>query len=257
MDNTLPHLATMVYSPQFETTNFDSIRYYIVGGSAYCHKIQKQLRDRIPKGYVIQSYGTTELGFVSANWNYDEKLNSVGRLRKGYRLKVVNDQGKALGPNQVGELYVYSDLYWAGYYKNIEETQKARETENWFITVDEDGFLYIVDRKKDQLWYQNLGYVPRKIEEVISQMPGVAEVCVFGIDDLFNGDAAAAAVVKRSDYEISAKDVVDYVQQKIKAHYKHLHGGALIVDQLKRSANGKTNRIATRSYFIELMTKQK
>lgn len=83
--------------------------------------------------------------------------------------------------------------------------------------MDEDGFLYIVDRKKDLLKYQINKYLPRDIEEVISQMPGVAEVCVFGIFDQFNGDAAAAAIVKRSGYEISSQDVVDYVQGGVQA----------------------------------------
>lgn len=256
------HLARMVHCAEFEKTNFDSIRYYTVGGCECFDTIQKKLRNRIQKGYFILSYGISELGFVSANWNTDDKPNSVGRVRKGFKLKVVDDQGNAKGPNQVGELYVYSDLFWAGYYRNIEETQKARDAGNWFITgdmgyVDEDGFLYIVDRKKDMLKYQVNEYSPSDIEKVISEMPGVAEVCVFGIFDQFNGDAAAAAVVKRSGYEITAQDVVDYVQQNIKAEFKHLHGGALIVDHLKLSANGKTNRRATKTYFIEQMASKK
>lgn len=252
----------MVLSPKFKETNLNSIRYHIFGGSGCSIEVQQRLCGRLQNGYALFGYGLSESGFVSANWNIGEKPNSVGRIREGYKLKVINEQGEALGPNQVGEVYIYSGLYWAGYYGNAEETRKARDAENWFITgdlgyVDEDGFLYIVDRKKDLLKYQINKYLPHDIEEVISQMPGVAEVCVFGIWDQFNGDAAAAAVVKKEGFEISAQDVVDYVQKNIKAQYKHLHGGALIVDHITYNTNGKTNRPATKAYFIERMKNKK
>lgn len=107
-------LAMMVYCSKFKTTNNDIIRYYIVGGCECFDTIQKILRNRIQKGIFILSYGISELGFVSAYWNIDDKPISVGRVRKGFKLKVVDDQGNAQGPNQVGELYVYYDLFWAG-----------------------------------------------------------------------------------------------------------------------------------------------
>ncbi|EDW04542.1 GH25240 [Drosophila grimshawi] len=118
--------------------------------------------------------------------------------------------------------------------------------------MDDDGFLYIMDRKKDMLKYQSIMYYPHEIEEVISQMPGVAEVCVFGIWNPLVGDKAAAAVVKKIGSKIQAQDVVDFVKGHCSAIYKHLHGGAIIVDDLIKSPNGKTNRAATKAYFVKI-----
>jgi len=208
------------------------------------------------------AYGFTETGtMVSMNCNFDEKPNSVGRLAEGFKLKILNDQGDNLGPNEVGEICVHNGQYWAGYYGNPEESQKMRDSNMWFHTgdlgyMDDDGFLYIVERKKDMLKYQNIMYYPNDIEEIISKMPDVAEVCVFGVWDQFNGDEATAAVVKKIGSQIHAQDVVDYVKSHTDAKYKHLHGGAIIVDDLIRSANGKTNRLATKAYFLEIKDKQ-
>ncbi|KAH8413758.1 hypothetical protein KR222_007589, partial [Zaprionus bogoriensis] len=251
------HLAMVVNCAEFDKTNLDSIRYYLFGGSTSSVEVQQRLRSRLRNGFVLFAYGLSETGFVSVNWHHDEKPNSTGRPREGYKVKILNEQGCALGPKQVGEVCTSSGAPWPGYFGNAEETRKALDAQMWFLTgdlgyVDDDGFLYIVDRKKDLLKYQINNYLPRDIEEIISQMPGVAEVCVFGIWDQFNGDAAAAAVVRQIGSEISAQDVLDYVQRNIKATYKHLHGGAIIVDALKCSANGKTNRRATKEYFLEL-----
>ncbi|EDW04738.1 GH11285 [Drosophila grimshawi] len=92
-----------------------------------------------------------------------------------------------------------------------------RDSEKWFHSgdlgyMDDDGFLYIMDRKKDMLKYQSIMYYPHEIEEVISQMPGVAEVCVFGIWNPLVGDKAASAVVKKIGSKIQAQDVVDFVK---------------------------------------------
>ncbi|XP_064544940.1 uncharacterized protein LOC135432965 [Drosophila montana] len=255
------HMAMLVNCAEFEKANLQSIRFYLYGGSRCSLEVQQRLRRHLRKDCLHLVYGFTEAGsMVAMNWNFDEKPNSVGRLGDGYKLKILNEQGETVGPNEVGEICVYSGQYWAGYYGNPEETHNVCDSEQWMHTgdlgyMDDDCFLYIVDRKKDMLKYQNIMYYPHEIEEVISQMPGVAEVCVFGIWDETNGDEAAAAVVKRIGTDIQAEDVVDYVRKHISVSYKHLHAGAIIVDDLQRSANGKTNRQATKNYFIEVKNK--
>ncbi|EDV94911.1 4-coumarate--CoA ligase 1 [Drosophila grimshawi] len=252
------HMAMLVNCPEFEKANLHSIRHFMYGGGSCSLAVQQSIRDRLRDDCLHQVYAFTEAGSaVIKNLSFDQKPNSVGSLLNGIKMKVLTEQGKPLGPNEVGEICVYNGEYWAGYFGNPEESSNVRDSELWFYTgdlgyMDDDGFLYIMDRKKDMLKYQNIMYYPHEIEEVISQMPGVAEVCVFGIWNPLVGDKAAAAVVKKIGSKIQAQDVVDFVKGHCSAIYKHLHGGAIIVDDLIRSPNGKTNRAATKAYFVKI-----
>ncbi|EDW16083.1 4-coumarate--CoA ligase 1 [Drosophila mojavensis] len=252
------HLAMIANCPEFEKADLLSIRTYLYGGGRCSLEAQHKIRSRLRNDCMHLAYGFTEVGSaVSKNDHFDKKPNSVGRVMDGFKLKIIDDQGKPLGPNEVGEVCVYSGQYWPGYYGNPKESHSVRDSALWFHSgdlgyMDDDGFLYIVERKKEMLKYQNIMYYPHEIEDVIAQMPQVAEVCVFGIWNEYNGDEAAAAVIKKIGSTLHAQDVVDFVKQHTSAKYKQLHGGAIIVDELKRTANGKTNRQATKAYFLEV-----
>ncbi|KAH8250226.1 hypothetical protein KR026_008561, partial [Drosophila bipectinata] len=252
------HMAMMVNCPSFETSDLSSLRYYLFGGSRASVETQHLIRNRLSSNCLHFAYGFTELGaMASINFHFDEKPNSVGRLVSGIKLKIVSEQGESLGPDEVGEICIHNGQYWAGYYGNPAETHLMRDSHMWFHSgdlgyVDDDGFIYIVERKKDMLKYQNIMYYPNEVESVISEMPDVVEVCVFGVWDQIYGDEAAAAVVKKQGSSLRAQDVVDYVAEHIKAKYKQLNGGAIIVEDLKRSPNGKTNRMANKAHFLEV-----
>jgi len=156
----------------------------------------------------------------------------------------------------VGEICFHNGQKWAGYYKNPDETRQIQDSENWIHTgdlgyVDKDGYLFVIDRLKDMLKYQNIMYYPSEIENVIAEMPNVLEACVFGIWDPVNGDVAAASVVKKPGTQLESQDVVEYVRKRITAKFKQLNGGALIVDQIVRSGNRKTNRSAVKEHFLK------
>ncbi|KAH8311748.1 hypothetical protein KR044_007862, partial [Drosophila immigrans] len=252
------HMAMLASCKEFEETKLDSIRSYMYGGGRCSIETQNRIRSRLRMDCMHLAYGFTELGtMLCMNRNFDEKPNSVGRLEPGFKLKILNEQNEKLGPNEVGEICVHNGQHWSGYYGNPEESQKIQDSEQWFHSgdlgyVDDDGFLYVIERKKDMLKYQNIMYYPYEIEQIISQMPDVAEVCVFGVWNQFNGDEAAAAVVKTPGSQIHAQDVIDYVKLHTDAKYKQLNGGAAIVDELVRSANGKTNRLGTKAYFLDI-----
>ncbi|KAM8705398.1 hypothetical protein ACLKA7_009803 [Drosophila subpalustris] len=255
------HMAMIVNCKEFEQANLHSIRYFLFGGGRCSLEVQNRIRNSMLSDGLSMVYAFTEVGPVTMNWNFDEKPNSAGRLLHGNKLKILNDELENLGPNKVGEICVYNGQYWAGYYGNPEETQKMRDSDLWFHSgdlgyMDDDGFLYLVDRKKDMLKYQGMSYYPSDIEQIISNMPDVADVCVFGIWDEINGDEAAAAVVKKVGSQITAQDIVDYVESHTGVKYKQLHGGAIIVDDLVRSANGKTNRQATKAFFLDIKNRK-
>ncbi|XP_068155323.1 luciferin 4-monooxygenase-like [Drosophila tropicalis] len=252
------HLAMMSNSEEFERADFSSLRYFTYGGSRCSLEVQHKLRRAFSVDCMHLAYGLTELGtLATVNYHFDEKPNSSGRLTNGFKLKIINKKGEAQEADEVGEICIYSGQYWDGYYRNPKESQHIRDDKLWYHTgdlgyMDDDGFLYIVERKKDMLKYKTMMYYPHEIENVISKMPEVAEVCVFGVWNPYTGDEAAAAVVKKLGSDLHAQDVLDYVMEHVDATYKQLNGGALIVDELKRSANGKTNRMATKAYFLEV-----
>ncbi|BFF90045.1 luciferin 4-monooxygenase-like [Drosophila madeirensis] len=251
------HMAMLANCPELDEADLSSIEHYIFGGSRCSLHIQNRLRSRL-KGQLIFSYSITELNSTGTlNLHFDEKPNSVGRPVPGNKIKIVNEQGVAVGPNEVGEVCLFNGQHWSGYYGDPAETRTIRDSEKWFHTgdvgwVDEDGFLFVADRRKDMLKYQNIMYYPNEIETVISQMPNVAEVCVFGIWNAVNGDEAAASVVKRHGTKLHAQDVSDFVRKHIGAKYKQLNAGVIIVDDLKRSGNGKTNRRANKEHFLNV-----
>lgn len=251
-------LAMLTNSLAYEKTSLRSIRYCMFTGARCSLEMLHLLRKRLPENSLHFSYGMTEVGvWATFNWHFDEKPKSVGRLTTGFKAKILSEQNEPLGPNQMGEVCLHNGQYWAGYFGNIAESRNIRDSQRWFHTgdlgyMDEDGFLYVMERKKDMLKYQNIMYYPHEVEEVIYQMPQVADVCVFGVCNDNNGDEAAAVVVKKPGTQLSAEDVVDFVRTHVTATYKQLIAGAIIVDDLKRSPNGKTNRAANKAYFLEV-----
>ncbi|KAH8374863.1 hypothetical protein KR200_007804, partial [Drosophila serrata] len=251
-------MAMMVNSPEFETSDLSSLRYFVFGGSRAAIEVQQAIRSRLSSDCLQFMYGFTELGALATyNCHFDEKPNSVGRLAAGLKLKIVSEDGKSLGPGEMGEVCIKNNQHWAGYYGNPLESRQMRDPERWYHSgdlgyMDKDGFLYVMERKKDMLKYQNIMYYPHEIESVISEMPQVSEVCVFGVWSNIYGDEAAAVVVKKQGSDLKAQDVVEYVSTRTDSKYKQLNGGAIIVDDLMRSANGKTNRIANKNHYLHL-----
>ncbi|KAH8364631.1 hypothetical protein KR084_009318, partial [Drosophila pseudotakahashii] len=249
------YLASFANSPDFETADLSSLKYFFYGGSNCSLDVQHKVRSRVDRDCLHFCYGLTELNCVGCvNFNFDGKPNSVGRPLGGIKVKIINEQGAAQGPNEVGEICLNSGQNWAGYYKNVEETKEILDPESWFHSgdlgyMDEDGYLFVIDRLKDMLKYQNIMYYPSEIENVIAEMPNVVEACVFGIWDPVNGDEAAASVVKKPGTQLEAQDVVDYVRKRITAKYKQLNGGALIVDKLIGCGDRKADRTAAKAYF--------
>ncbi|KAI8040510.1 hypothetical protein M5D96_006453, partial [Drosophila gunungcola] len=253
------YIAMLANCPEFKTADLSSLKNLFYGGSNCSLDVQKRARSRLSHDCLNFSYTLTELNSAGCvNFNFDLKPNSVGRPVRGIKVKVIDTEGKAQGPNNVGEICFYSGQKWYGYYESPEETRLIQDSQKWFHTgdlgyVDEDGYVFIIDRIKDMLKYQNIMYYPSEIENVIAEMPDVVEACVFGIWDEVNGDEAAASVVKKQGSELKSQDVVDYVRKRISAKYKQLNGGALIVDQITGIGDRKTNRAAAKAHFLKHM----
>ncbi|EDW01000.1 GH21195 [Drosophila grimshawi] len=181
------HLSALITCPEATTESLATIRTLNYGGGLVSMGTLQRAQE-ICKGAMFNSiYGLTEVGGITVNFDISN-TTSVGRLLPGVRIRIVDEEGKRLGHNQVGEIYVHTGQAWNGYYSNPVETRRMQDFEGWFHTgdlghFDDQNFLYIVDRKKEILKYQGLHYWPTEIEMVITEMQHVQDVCVVGIYD--------------------------------------------------------------------------
>lgn len=252
------HVAMLANCPQTRAQKLRSLKHLIfAGGHCLVATLKKMQSFLHGPGILRNAYGLTEVGaLVSYNFETQLKPTSVGRLMENIRVRIVDASGQLQGPKEVGEVQCHNGQSWNGYFGNPQATAEMRDADGWYHTgdigyFDEDNFLHIVERQKDMLKYLGMMYYPHEVEEVIAQMPDVAEVCVFGIFRETVGDAAAASVVLRSGSKLKPSHVEEYVRQNVSVEFKHLHGGAQIVPQLAKSANGKVNRHAVKAAYLK------
>ncbi|XP_039954628.1 4-coumarate--CoA ligase-like 7 [Bactrocera tryoni] len=247
------HVSALVACPAATIDNLRSIRSFLVGGGCISQSTLQQLRSLLENGKVIFAYAMTESGFLSLN--SDEKYpTSVGKLVSGIKARIVDDEGKNLPPNEIGELLVNTGHIWSGYYGNPSETKRVQDSDGWLHTgdlgyFDDKNMLYIVDRKKDIIKYDGMQYWPAEIEQVINELPEVEDVCVVGVYDERHGDAAGAIVVLRQGTELTIEQVKDHVRKRLPLDHKQLHAGVIFIDRLPQNANGKTLKREARVLF--------
>ncbi|XP_017113523.1 luciferin 4-monooxygenase [Drosophila elegans] len=252
------HVAMLANCPSTRAQRLRSLRHMLfAGGHCLVATLKKMQSFLHGSGILRNAYGLTEVGtLISYNNDTQSKPTSVGRLVANIRVKIVDSSGQLQGPNRMGEVLCHNEQPWSGYVGNPVATAEMRDSAGWFHTgdigyFDEDHYLHIVERKKDMLKYMGMMYYPHDVEEVIAQMPDVAEVCVFGLWRETEGDAAAASVVLRSGSKLDAKQVELFVRKNVSVTFKHLHGGVRIVPQLAKSANGKVNRQAVKASYLK------
>lgn len=189
------------------------------GGSAVAPELLLKMKKYLPSGVVV-AYGLSELsGIVSANES--EYLSSVGALNNGMLVRIVDDDGRRKGPGEDGEIYVKATFSFLGYWGDVEATADAVDTDGWLHTgdvghFDENGFLYLVDRKKDILKYRNYQISPSELENLILTCDGVAAVCVVGIPDSVSTDLPAAVIVKAVGKDVTSEDIETVINGKLK-----------------------------------------
>jgi long-chain acyl-CoA synthetase len=155
----------------------------------------------------------------------------------------VNEAGQDVPVGQIGEIVGRGPMLMAGYYKRPDLTAQAVR-DGWLFTgdlgyLDEDGFLYLVDRKKDMIISGGVNVYPRDIEEVIVQHPAVKEAAVFGVPSEKWGETPVAAVTLKTQDAVSETELLEWVNARVEARYQRISAMRILVD-FPRSAAGKT-----------------
>jgi len=189
-------------SKTFKTTDFPDLRYVTqAGGKLHAIFIEEFINAFPEKDFYVM-YGQTEatarLSFLAPEL-IRTKTSSIGKAIPGVSLKVVNEKGKEVALNEEGELLAKGENVMLGYYKDDEETQKTLK-DGWLYTgdmakIDEEGFIYLVARKKEIIKVGGKRVSPKEIEAVILSVPEVVDCTIIGIDDEILGEGIQATII--------------------------------------------------------------
>ncbi len=233
----------MLHAKNFSAKALDSLEMILSLG-APLHKEHKDELNRHLPGRLYELYGLTE-GFVTILDKYDfpNKPASVGTPPPFFEMKIVNEQGQTVPTGEVGEIVGRGPILMPGYYKRPDLTAQAI-VDGWLHSgdmgyMDADGFLYLVDRKKDLIISGGINVYPRDIEEIAVQHPAVREVAVFGIPHEKWGETPLCAVILNERASVAEEDLKDWINERIEARYQRV-SSVVIMDDFPRSTAGKT-----------------
>lgn len=211
-------LALTLKHATIDQWDLSSVRYYMCGGSIVAEDLCKQIRKYLPNGDINVGYGLSEIGGI-ATCNLPPKSGSVGLLANGVQMKIIDDNGRRLGVNERGEICMKLPYKFVGYYGNESTSKNAFDKEDWFLTgdigyLDEDGYVYINERKKDILKYSNYQITPSEIENCLIEHPAIKQVSVVGIPDIVYTDLPAAVIVINDNAKLTEKEVQEFAAGK-------------------------------------------
>jgi len=172
-------------------------------------------------------------------------------------MRILGEYGEDITVGEIGEIAGRGPLLMPGYYKRPDLTAQAI-VDGWLHTgdmgyVDQDGFLYLVDRKKDLIISGGVNVFPKDIEEIVVQHPHVREVAVFGIQHEKWGEAPVAAVILKESGAVEADELREWVNARVAARYQQVCK-VLILEDFPRSVAGKTLKRVLRDEFGTLVT---
>jgi len=192
---------------------------------------------------ILEGYGLSETSPV-ASFNHpdrERKPGSIGTPIRGVSMRLIDDTGRDVAPGEVGEVAVKGHNVMKGYWGRDEATAEAIQ-DGWFRTgdlarLDEDGYFFIVDRKKDMIIRGGYNVYPREIEEVLYEHPEVVEAAVVGVADPVLGEEVGAAVVLQPGATLTADDIREYVKCQVAA-YKYPRR-VWLLQELPKGPTGK------------------
>lgn len=239
-----------------------SLRRIVVTGEAFPVELKRQFLALLPNVRLVSFFAMTEVGGVTS-LSHEEQFDhaaSIGRPTPGVEVRIVDDAGNTVKTGEPGELLVrvgepgrYSVM--RGYYNRPDETAKAIE-DGWIKTgdvakADEDGYLYIVDRKKDMVLSGGFNIYTKEVEQALLQNPDIADAAVVGVPDEIFGEAVAAFIERAPGSAPTSASVAQHVRGLVAGYKKPKH--IFIVDELPRNSLGKVLKRDLRDQATELV----
>jgi acyl-CoA synthetase (AMP-forming)/AMP-acid ligase II len=251
-------LQRIVESGEAERFDCSSLEAIMCCGSPLPPEVKRRARDTLGCA-LIELYGLTE-GIITtlAPEDFDRKLESVGKPIPGQQLRLIDDAGREVAHGGSGEIVGLGRLVMSGYHNRPEATREATWTDpegrRWLRTgdigrLDEEGFLYIVDRKKDMILSGAQNIFPADIEHVMRGHPDVAEVAVIGVPSEKWGETPFAVVVARAGSNVDTSMLVEWTNARVGRQQRI--AGAALRDSLPRNPNGKVLKRELRGFYAK------
>ena len=245
-------IIALLNAPGFSPKALESLEMVCSLG-APLHREHKDRLNRDLPGRFYELYGLTE-GFVTIldKNDYEAKPGSVGSPPPFFEMRIVDERGGEVPEGQVGEIAGRGPILMPGYYKRPDLTREA-VVDGWLRSgdlgyVDRDGYLYLVDRKKDMIISGGVNVYPKDIEEVAAKHPAVREVAVFGVQSEKWGETPVAAVILSRPGAATPGEIKEWVNARVEARYQRVDE-VTILDDFPRSAAGKTLKRVLRDRF--------
>jgi acyl-CoA synthetase (AMP-forming)/AMP-acid ligase II len=267
LTNLIPTMLNlMVNHPEVGKYDYRSLRVLLSGGAPIAPEVVRKIVETFKCDY-IQTYGMTEtspyltLSILKDHLkklSYEDQLrfkSKTGREFIGVELKVVNEKGEEVkrDEKEVGEIIVKGDIVTKGYWKLPEETAKSIKN-GWLHTgdmavMDQEGYVTIVDRKKDMILTGGENVYSTEVENVLYMHPAILECAVVGIPDPKWGEAVKGVVVLKTGQKAAAEEIIQFCKEKI-AHYK-APKSIDFIETLPRTGSGKIHKKGLRDKYWE------
>jgi long-chain acyl-CoA synthetase len=213
----------LMHRPEFTSMDFSKVKMSVGGAMALQSSVVERWK-QLTHSVLVEGYGLTEASPVVCCNPIDgrDKVGTIGMPLPNTEVKMVDDDGKEVPPGQAGELCVRGPQVMQGYWKRQDETDKVMK-DGWLFTgdvatIDADGYVKIVDRKKDMILVSGFNVYPNEVEDAIASHPGVLEVAAVGLEDEHSGEVVKVFIVKK-DPALTEKDVIAYAKKSL-TNYK-------------------------------------
>lgn len=248
-------LLNRITAGEINIENYDlsSWKYLMTGAQPVPHNIFENLMKFLPCK-IIQTYGVTEAG-GGVTWTIEHndilrKPGSIGKPNFGVEGKIVDDEGKVVLPGQVGEIIIKTPRLMKGYFKNRKMTEQSIKNGYFYsgdlARMDEEGYYYIVDRKKDMITCGGENIYPVEIEDVLHEHPDIDDAAVIGYPDERLIEIVLAVIQVKKGAMLSEEYIIDYCKSKL-AYYKVPR--KVVFDDVLRNPTGKIMKPALREKY--------
>lgn len=248
-----------IRSPVIKNVDLTSLMLISSGGNHLSDKVRLEFQKYIKEGTVNSSYGISDLcaKIAMAPFGTLNPSGSVGKIAGNMEARVIDDEGKRLGPGEIGEFYVRPMVTkFAGYYNNDKLSKESVDEEGFFKTgdvgyIDPEGNFFIVDRKKYLITYRGSWINTSQIEKIVLEnVTGIEGVCVVDVEDAENGIIPVIAIIPEKGVSLEAKDVIETVH---KHHEIKFETKVFFFDSLPITISGKYIKYRIREMVKKLM----
>jgi len=248
----------LMRSPAFDVTDLAALRKGYYGASIMPVEVLREMGRRLPQVRLWNFYGQTEIAPLATVLKPDDqirKAGSAGRAVLNVETRVVDEAMHDVAPGEVGEIVHRSPQLLTGYFNDPERTAAAFEG-GWFhsgdlATIDDEGYITVVDRKKDMIKTGGENVASREVEETVYRLEGVSEVAVVGLPHPYWIEAVTACVVVKAGHALTEEAVIGHCRAQM-AHFK-VPKKVLFVDALPKNPSGKLLKRELRTLYQGLL----